>query len=314
MNFVIFVIAMGILIWGAEVIIKQSERIALKFKIPEFIIGATLIALGTSLPEMAASVAASLDGKADIAISNVIGSNILNITLVLATVFLISKKIMPARDFFAKDSTWALIPVLVFILVIFDGIISRFDAALLLLLMGAYLLFLLQDAKSIPDLENIEEIEEIDLSSFSWIKVIPLLFLGFVLVIIGAYFTVESASEIAKNFGISEWIIGIIMISLGTSLPELVVSISAAVKGKVDMAVGNIIGSNMANITVVLGTAALVHPLPINASAYIFDIASMLIATLLLVFLTANKLYTKSAGISLIIILGLFLNNTLQNM
>jgi len=311
MNFVIFVIAIGVLIWGAEVIISQSERIALKFKIPEFIIGATLIALGTSLPEMAASIAASLNEKSDIAISNVVGSNILNITLVLATVFLISKKIKPERDFFAKDSTWALVPVLVFILMIFDGIISRFDAALLLLLMGSYLLFLLQDARNIPDLE---EIEEIDISSFSWTKVIPLLSLGFVLVIIGAHFTVESASEIARDFGISEWIIGIIMISLGTSLPELVVSISAAMKGKVDMAIGNIIGSNMANTTVVLGAAAMVHPLPINASAYIFDIATMLIATLLLVFLTANKLYTKSAGISLVIILGLFLNNTLQSM
>ena len=314
MNFVIFVIAMGVLIWGADVIINQSERIALKFNIPEFIIGATLIALGTSLPEMAASVAASLNGKADIAISNVIGSNILNITLVLASVFLISNKINPARDFFAKDSTWALVPVLVFILMIFDGIISRFDASLLLLLMGAYLLFLLQDAKNIPDLEDIEELEDIDQSSFSWRKVIPLLMLGFILVIIGAHFTVESASEIARDFGISEWVIGIIMISLGTSLPELVVSISAALKGKVDMAIGNIIGSNMANTTMVLGTAAMVNPLPIHASAYIFDIATMIIATLLLVFLTANKLYTKSAGISLIIILGLFLNNTLQSM
>ncbi len=310
MNFVIFVIAMGILIWGAEVIINQSERIALKFKIPEFIIGATLIALGTSLPEMAASVAASYDGKADIAISNVIGSNILNITLVLATVFLIAKKITPTRDFFAKDSTWALVPVLVFILMILDGVISRFDASLLLLLMGAYLLFLLQDARNIPDLEDLEEIDN---SSFSWRNVIPLLILGFLLVIIGAHFTVESASGIARDFGISEWIIGIIMISLGTSLPELIVSISAAAKGKVDMAIGNIIGSNMANTTVVLGTAAMVNPMPINASAYIFDIATMLIATLLLVFLTANKLYTKSAGISLIIVLGLFLNNTLQS-
>jgi len=314
MNFVIFVIAMGVLIWGADVIINQSERIALKFKIPEFIIGATLIALGTSLPEMAASVAASYNGKADIAISNVIGSNILNITLVLASVFLISKRINPGRDFFAKDSTWALVPVLVFILMIFDGIISRFDAALLLLLMGAYLLFLLQDAKNIPDLEDLEEFEDIDQTSFSWTKVIPLLMLGFLLVIIGAHFTVESASEIARDFGISEWVIGIIMISLGTSLPELVVSISAALKGKVDMAIGNIIGSNMANTTVVLGTAAMVNPLPIHASAYMFDIATMIIATLLLVFLTANKLYTKSAGISLIIILGLFLNNTLQSM
>jgi cation:H+ antiporter len=302
---------MGVLIWGADVIIDQSERIALKFKIPEFIIGATLIALGTSLPEMAASIAASYNGKADIAISNVIGSNILNITLVLATVFLISKKINPARDFFAKDSTWALVPVLVFILMIFDGVISRFDASLLLLLMGAYLIFLLQDAKNIPNLDDLEEIDE---STFSWASVIPFLMLGFLLVIVGAHFTVESASEIARNFGISEWVIGIIMISLGTSLPELVVSISAASKGKVDMAIGNIIGSNMANTTVVLGTAALVHPMPIDAPAYLFDIATMIIATLLLVFLTANKLYTKSAGISLIIILGLFLNHTLQSM
>ncbi len=310
MNFVIFVIAMGVLIWGADLLINQSERIALKFKIPEFIIGATLIALGTSLPEMAASIAASMDGKPDIAIANVIGSNVLNITLVLATVFLISTKINPARDFFAKDSTWALVPVLVFILMILDGIISRFDAALLLLLMGAYLLFLLQDAKNIPE----EDLEDLDESTFSWAKVIPILFGGFILVIVGAHFTVESASEIARDFGISEWIIGIIMISLGTSLPELVVSISAAMKGKVDMAIGNIIGSNMANTTVVLGAAALVNPMAINAPMYLFDIATMIVATLLLVFITANKLYNKSAGISLIIILGLFLNNTLQNM
>lgn len=309
MDFVIFVIAMGVLIWGADLIIEQSEHIALRFKIPEFIIGATLIALGTSLPEMAASIAASYANKPDIAIANVIGSNILNITLVLSTVFIISKTLNPSRDFFAKDSTWALVPVLVFVLMIMDGVISRFDATLLLLLMGAYLLFLLQDAKNIPQLEDLNEIEE---SNFSWIKVIPFLLLGFILVIVGAHFTVESASGIARDFGISEWVIGIIMISLGTSLPELVVSVSAALKGKVDMAIGNIIGSNMANTTVVLGAAAMVNPMPIDPSLYMFDIATMIVATLLLVFLTANKLYTKSAGISLMIILGLFLNNTIQ--
>jgi cation:H+ antiporter len=309
MNFVIFVIAMGVLIWGADLIIAQSERIALKFKIPEYIIGATLIALGTSLPEMAASIAASYGGKPDIAVANVIGSNILNITLVLATVFLIAKKINPNRDFFAKDSTWALVPVLVFILMIIDGVISRFDATLLLLLMGAYLLFLLQDAQNMP-----EEAHSSSDEDFTWAKVIPVLVGAFVLVIIGAHFTVESASSIAKNFGISEWVIGIVMVSLGTSLPELVVSITAALKGKVDMAIGNIIGSNMANTTVVIGAAALTHPLSVNASAYLFDIATMIVATLLLVFITANKLYNKSAGISLLIILGLFLNNTLQSM
>jgi cation:H+ antiporter len=310
LSFVIFVIAMGVLIWGADLLINQSERIALKFNIPEFIIGATLIALGTSLPEMAASIAASVGNKPDIAIANVIGSNILNITMVLATVFLIATKINPSRDFFAKDSTWALVPVLVFILMILDGMITRFDASLLMLLMGAYLVFLLQDAKNIPE----EDLDDIDIGTFSWMKSILILTGGFLLVIIGAHFTVESASDIAKSFGISEWIIGIMMVSLGTSLPELVVSISAALKGKVDMAIGNIIGSNMANTSVVLGAAAFAKPMSINAPAYIFDIATMIIATLILVFITANKLYNKSAGISLIIILGLFLNNTLQNM
>jgi cation:H+ antiporter len=309
MSFVIFVIAMGVLIWGADVLIHQSEKIALRFDIPEFIIGATLIALGTSLPEMAASIAASMGNKPDIAISNVIGSNILNITLVLAAVFLIARRITPDRDFFVKDSTWALMPVFVFVLMIMDNVISRFDAALLLLLMGAYLLFLLQDAKNIPE----EDLDEIAKEPFSWATTVPMLFVGFILVIVGAHFTVESASDIAKSFGISEWIIGIVLISLGTSLPELVVSISAAIKGKVDMAIGNIIGSNMANTTVVLGSAALVKPMPIDSLHYVFDIATMGVATLLLVFLTANKLYTKSAGISLVIILGLFLEHTLQS-
>lgn len=310
MDFVIFVIAMGVLIWGADVMIEQSERIALKFNISEFIIGATLIALGTSLPEMAASVIASFNGKSDIAIANVIGSNTLNITLVLATVFLLAKQISPNRDFFAKDSTWALVPILIFILIILDGVIDRFDAIVLLLLMGAYLIFLFQDAKNIPK-EDIEALVEV--SEFKWIKTIPMLILGTILVIVGAHFTVESASSIAKSFGVSEWIIGIVMISLGTSLPELVVSISASLKGKVDMAIGNIIGSNMANTTVVLGVAALTKPMAFDASIYLFDITTMVVATLLLVFITANKLYSKSAGLSLILVLALFLHNTIQS-
>ena len=309
-DFIVFVVSMTALIWGADTLIRQSEKIALKFNISEFVIGATLIALGTSLPEMAASVAASLNGNAAIAVANVIGSNILNITLVLAFVFLVSRSVNPDRDFFAKDSTWALMPVFVFILMVLDGVISRFDAALLLLMMGAYLLFLLQDAKNLPE----EELDDIDLSRFSWPVTIALSLVGLTLVIVGADYAIESASAIARRFGVSDWVIGILMVSFGTSLPELVVSIQAAIKGKADMAIGNIIGSNMANTSVVLGAAAFVRPISLDATAYLFDIATMVVATLLLVFLTANKLYTKSAGISLVIILGLFLNNTLQQL
>ena len=317
MNFVIFVISMASLIWGADLLVRESERIALRFNISEFVIGATLIALGTSLPEMAASIAASAGGKSEIAIANVIGSNILNITLVLGTIFLISKRLDPNRDFFAKDSTWAIVPVLIFLLMILDGTISRFDAMLLLLLMGAYIMFLLKEARTIiaAEIEEIEEdLQEDDQYSFSWMKTLPLIIMGLILVIVGANFTIESASDIARTFGISEWVIGIIMISLGTSLPELVVSVSASMKGKVDMAIGNIIGSNMANTTIVLGAAALTKPMHLSIDTYVFDISTMIISTLIMVFITANKLYSKPAGITLFIILGLFLNHTINSM
>lgn len=309
MEFLIFIIAMGALIWGADRIVEESEKIAIHLNISEFVIGATLVALGTSLPEMAASMAASASNHPDIAISNIIGSNILNITLVLAIIFLIAKELNPDRDFFAKDSIWALMPIMIFLLICIDKVISRFDAALLLLLMVAYVMFLIQDAKGIGS----EEVDELAKEPFSWFSTIIWFFIGFILVAGGAHFVVESASGIARSFGISEWVIGIVMISFGTSLPELVVSVAAAVKGKVEMAIGNIIGSNLANTTIVLGAAALVKPLELSLSTYAFDISTMVVATLMLVFIAANKLYSKPAGISLIIVLGLFLNNTLQS-
>ena len=310
MDYLIFVLSLAALIWGADLLIAQSEKIALRFNISEYVIGATLIALGTSLPEMAASIAASYNDKAEIAVSNVIGSNILNITLVLAMVFLLAKKINPHRDFFAKDSSWALFPVLLFCVMSLENNFSRFDGVLLILLMLGYLIFLKQSGSDVLTLED-EELEKEEHAPFSWVHVSLLLAVGFVLVIVGAEFTVESASSIARSLGVSEWIIGIVMISMGTSMPELIVSIVAATKGKADMAIGNIIGSNMANITVVLGSAALVRDLKLDMHAYLFDIAVLIAATLMLVFITANRMYSKPAGISLLVLLALFLHHTL---
>ena len=312
MDFVIFILAMGALIVGADFIVNQSERIALRFNISEFVIGATIIALGTSLPEMAASISASVSGKPEIALANAIGSNIFNITLVLGVIFLITKNINPNRDFFAKDTTWALVPIILFLLMSIDGIISSFDAILLLCLMGAYILFLLNDCHNLDE-NNIEELKAEE-DSFGWLKILLLLSIGFVFVVIGAHFAIESASSIALDFGLSEWVIGIIMISFGTSLPELVISISAALKGKVDMAIGNVIGSNLANTTLVIGSAALVKDLPISLTDNVFDIATMVAATILLIYITANKLYSKPAGIALLIILALFLEHTFKTM
>ena len=307
MDILIFIVSLAVLIWGADIIISRSEQIAKRFGLSEFFIGATLIALGTSLPEMAASISASAQGHPQIAVANIIGSNILNITLVLGLVFLIARSVNPHRDFFAKDSSWALFPVFIFVLMLSDGVIGRFEGMMLIGLMGAYLLFLIQDGQEL--LEEDENGSDREDAVFSWFQTSAWLFVGFVAVIYGADYLIESAQGIARRFGVSEWIIGIVMISMGTSMPELIVSIVAARKGKADMAIGNIIGSNMANISVALGAAALAHPLVLNPMDYLYDIGTLLIATLMLVFIAANKLYNRAAGITLLIVLGLFLEH-----
>jgi len=307
MDILIFIVSLAVLIWGADIIISRSEQIAKRFGLSEFFIGATLIALGTSLPEMAASISASTQGHPQIAVANIIGSNILNITLVLGLVFLIARSVNPHRDFFAKDSSWALFPVFIFILMLSDGVIGRFEGMMLIGLMGAYLLFLIQDGQEL--LEEDENGDAHDDAVFSWLQTSAWLLVGFVAVIYGADYLIESAQGIARRFGVSEWIIGIVMISMGTSMPELIVSIVAARKGKADMAIGNIIGSNMANISVALGAAALARPLVLDPMDYLYDIGTLLIATLMLVFIAANKLYNRAAGITLLIVLGLFLEH-----
>lgn len=311
MDFLIFLAAMAALIYGADFIIKESERIALHFDISHFVIGATLVAVGTSLPEMAASMFASYQGKSDLAIANIVGSVSFNIVLILGLVFMIAKKMRPKRDLFAKDSAWIVVPIIIFVLMSIDGTISRIEGFLFLFLMAGYLLFLFTDAK-----EDIEQ--EIDLTlakeKFNWNRSIPLLLIGFVLTIGGANFVIESGSTIARMFGVSEWVIGLFLISLGTSLPELVVSLVAIKKGNADMSIGNIIGSNVANLSVALGGAALISPLAVNLKDNYFDIAIMIAASAALLLILANRLYNKAGATILLLILALFINNTLQNL
>jgi len=241
----------------------------------------------------------------DIVISNVIGSTIFNIALVLGIVFLISKKMEPKRDLFAKDSSWALFPIFIFILMGLDGVISRFEGFLLLFLMVAYILFLFQTNQIEEDLE-----EELDSSKVT-IKTYLLIILGLGMVVIGADYTIDSAKKISIVFGLSEWVIGMFLIAFGTSLPELVVGIKATLKNKADMAIGAIIGSNVANFSIVIGGSALINNLNVNFALNLFDILTALIVTLMLVFITANKLYNKSAGIVLLMVLVLTIHNVI---
>lgn len=306
MDLFIFIISMASLIYGADFVIKESERIALHFNISSFIIGATLIAVGTSLPEMAVSISASAKGSPDIAVANVIGSTIFNISLVLGLVFLLAKKIEPKRDIFAKDSAWSIFPILIFILMGIDGELSMIDGILFLCLMGAYLMFLI-NSNSIDEEINEDLAKEI----FNWKKTSILLLIGFIFLILGANFAIESATNIARSFGISEWVIGLFLVAFGTSLPELTISIKAAMNNNTDLAIGNIIGSNVANFTMVLGVSSIINPLNIDFNSYIFDISAAFTVSLMLVFITANKLYNKSAGIVLLVVLGLVIQNSL---
>ena len=305
MDIVIFIVSMGALIYGADFIIEESEKIALHFNISSFIIGATLIALGTSLPEMAVSMSATIKGSGDIAVANVIGSTIFNIALVLGVVFLIAKNINPTRDLFAKDSAWSLFPILIFILMSIDGKLSRLDGFIFLALMGAYLLFLIQS-------NQVEESQDEQKDKFAWGKTIVLLLVGFVFVVGGADFAINSAGNIAREFGVSEWLIGLFLVAFGTSLPELTVAIKAARANNADMAIGAIIGSNVANFTMVLGLSSIIAPLNVDLSANFFDIIAALIVSVMLVFITANKLYNKSAGIVLLSVLILVIANSFQ--
>ncbi len=307
MEYLIFILSMAALIYGADFVIEESEKIALHYKISSFVIGATVVALGTSLPEMAASVVASMHHKSDLAVSNVIGSNIFNIALVLGVVFFLAGKMLPKRDMFADDSAWALFPIMVFLVVGYDGTISRFEGLVYICMMGAYLMFLFNNASFLLEEEVDEELAK---EAFDWKRTGALLLIGFILVIGGANYAVESASAIARSFGVSEWVIGLLLVALGTSLPELVVSIQAAKKKNADMIIGNIIGSNVANFTMVIGMAATVNPLKVDFSANAFDIMTALILTVMLVFVTANRLYNRSTGIVFLLMMALVLENS----
>lgn len=210
-----------LLIKGADWFVEGTSGVAGKLGIPQLVVGLTIVAMGTSAPEAAVSITASLKGVADIAVGNVVGSNILNILIILGLT---------------------------------DGIISRVDGIIFWLLFLLYLGYLFRMAKKGKE-------EKEDSVSESMIRLIAFALLGGVLVVAGSNVTVNSATVIAKMLGMSERFIGLTIVALGTSLPELVTSVTAAKKGNADIAIGNIVGSNIFNILFILGTSALITPL-----------------------------------------------------
>ena len=268
-----------LLVKGADWFVDGAASVAAKLGIPQLVIGLTIVAMGTSAPEAAVSLTAAFHGNADITIGNVVGSNILNVLVILGLAALICPMAV------AKLTVFVDIPVTLAISLLllglgFDGSISRLDAAFLLVVFIGYLSYLfLMTKKGLISGESEEEGAKIQ----SVPKALLFTAIGLALIIVGSSFAVDAASAIAKMLGLSERFIGLTIVALGTSLPELFTSVAAAIKKNPDMAIGNIVGSNIFNILFIVGLSGMVIPVPF-ASAFRFD-TLVAAATMLLLLL-----------------------------
>ncbi len=271
MTFVYLIGGLVLLVVGAEVLVRGAARLAAQFGIPPLIIGLTVVAFGTSAPETAVSVQAAFNGTGDIAIGNVIGSNIANILLILGLSALVAPLIV-SRQLIRLDVPLMIGASLVTWALAMDGQLGRLDGMLLFGGVLAYTTFLIVSSrKDKAAAEGDEFAEEFGLHEppkpYAWAVNLALLVVGLLLLVGGSNFLVEGAVTLAKALGLSELVIGLTVIAIGTSLPELATSMIAAFKGERDIAVGNVVGSNLFNLLCVLGLASLVSPLPINVSA-----------------------------------------------
>ena len=258
LNIVLLVVGFILLMKGADVFVEGASKVAALLHIPQIVIGLTIVAFGTSAPEAAVSIASAFKGTAGIAIGNIIGSNIANVLLILGVSGMIGTLLVKKNTFFIETPFVIVITIVLLLLGSVGSSVSRLDGVILWLFFLAFLFYLYCLTKK-GDESAIEDVPLLEEDDRLW-KLVILIVLGIVCVVIGSQVTVDAASEIAKEFGVSDRIIGLTIVSIGTSLPELVTSVSASLKGHNDIAIGNIIGSNIFNILFVLGTAALVAP------------------------------------------------------
>ncbi len=285
------------LVKGADLFVDGASGIATKFGIPQLVIGLTIVAMGTSAPEAAVSITAAFGGNADITIGNIVGSNILNILIILG----ISALVYPLtiqKSTLIVDIPVVLLATVVLYLLGFDGNISRIDAVIMLVIFAAYLSYLFIGAKKEASLQKAEntDAEENAAKEISLLKASIFTVIGLALIIGGSNFVVNSATAIAKALGLSQRFIGLTIVALGTSLPELFTSVTAALKKNSDIAIGNIVGSNIFNILFIVGLSGLIIPVPF-AEGFRFDmIVSGVAAAALLLFCLPKKKLPRFAG------------------
>ena len=277
MDYFYLIVGIVILLLSGNWLVKSGSALANYFKIPPFIVGVTVISFGTSAPELFVSLNASLSGFSDIAIGNVVGSNLANIGLVLAiTAIIISIPIQ--RSTIKLDYPVLLISAVLFAVFMLDLTISRIEGVILLSLMLGYILIMIRSVRRDKQMKDecTEEKKKNPLLS------VLLLIFSCGGLLLGSNMLVEGAGNIAESLGVSQRIISITVIAFGTSIPELATSVIAAFKKNVDIAVGNIIGSNIFNILVIVGISSLANPLSVNPTILKFDMVYMLGMSVLL--------------------------------
>ena len=279
----LIIIGFGLLIKGADFLVEGSSSVAQRFHIPEIIIGLTIVSIGTSMPELFVSSTSSLNGSPDMAIGNIIGSNLCNLLLILG----LSTIIKPVK--FQNETRLIEIPMCLIITIVFaifcntSGTISRTEGLVLVILFVLFLLYTIVMGKKGEEFDKENTIIEIqtETNQLSMAKSVALIILGIICLKIGGDLTIDNATNIALMFNVSEKIISLTILAIGTSLPELVTSVTAAIKGNSDIAIGNIIGSNIFNILLIIGVSALISTLVYNFT-YNIQIGILILAMIVL--------------------------------
>lgn len=298
----LIILGFAMLIKGADFLVDGASNIAKKFHIPEIIIGLTIVSIGTSMPELFVSITSATKGSSDMAIGNVVGSNIANLLLILG----LSSVVRPVK--FKKETRLIEMPLCLGISIIFailcniGNIVSRIDSSILVTLFALFIMYTIIMAKQGEEFDKDDDETEEDSkvkTSKSTIRDVIFLILGIVLLKVGGDLTVDNAVKIAQSFNLSEKIISVTILAIGTSLPELVTSVSAAFKGKSDIAIGNILGSNIFNMLLIIGVSSMISPITYNTSFNIdmvFLVVGMLLLALFPIIPPKNKM-TRWNGI-----------------
>lgn len=267
-QFLIFLAGLFVLYFGAEWLVRGASSIAIKYGIRPLVVGLTVVALATSMPEFIVNLIAALSGKDEMALGTVVGSNIANIALILG----ISALVLPlvvAPSTLKKEYPIMMSVMVLFYVVSLDGVIGGLDGVILVLSLIAFLLFLVIDAKRHSQSVRLEDIEGAPEpgEKISVPRKLVLLVAGMLGLAIGARLMVSAASEIALGFGLNHTVVGLTVLAIGTSLPELAASIMCVIKREADMSVGNVLGSNLMNVLFVIGLVSLFRPLQVDAES-----------------------------------------------